>query len=192
MNADDILDMVDDMANLPYGGEPVDQRSHAYQAATLAFRAGADDELVTAALLHDIGRHRRILEAYPGLDHEDSAQAFLGDHFRPRVAWLAWSHVPAKRYLVTTEPGYRKGLSPVSEITLGEQGGPMSEEEVAAFAESPWLEDALQLRRWDDQAKVPNAPTIARAKLEPRVAAALDRSRSERASAHNGRVSTEG
>ena len=38
-----------------YSGEPVTQLEHALQTAYLAERAGADDALVTACLLHDLG-----------------------------------------------------------------------------------------------------------------------------------------
>src|SRR5262249_23051015 len=38
-----------------YFGEAVSQTAHALQSAQLAERAGADDTLVVAALLHDIG-----------------------------------------------------------------------------------------------------------------------------------------
>src|SRR5687768_16166993 len=38
-----------------YFGEPVSQRDHALQSAALAERAGADENLVLAALFHDIG-----------------------------------------------------------------------------------------------------------------------------------------
>ena len=38
-----------------YTGEPVTQLEHALQSAWLAEQTGADDELVTAALLHDLG-----------------------------------------------------------------------------------------------------------------------------------------
>ena len=36
-------------------GEVVDQRRHALQCASLARESGADDRLVAAALLHDVG-----------------------------------------------------------------------------------------------------------------------------------------
>ena len=38
-----------------YLGEPVTQAAHMLQAAQLAEREGADDALIAAALLHDIG-----------------------------------------------------------------------------------------------------------------------------------------
>ena len=39
-----------------YIGENVSQLQHSLQAATLAQKAGADDEIVLGALLHDVGR----------------------------------------------------------------------------------------------------------------------------------------
>jgi predicted HD phosphohydrolase len=69
-----------------FDGEAVDELTHALQTANLAQAAGADDELITAAALHDSGR-------------------------------------------------------------------------LAAFARQPWAADAAALRRWDDLAKVPGAPT---------------------------------
>jgi predicted HD phosphohydrolase len=55
-------------------GRAVNQLEHALQAATLAAKAGADDELVVAALCHDLGKalsweghptlSARILSAY--------------------------------------------------------------------------------------------------------------------------------
>ena len=38
-----------------YSGEPVTQLAHALQTAHLAEQSGADDALVTACLLHDLG-----------------------------------------------------------------------------------------------------------------------------------------
>ena len=46
------------LAGLPYGREVVDQRSHALQTGWYAKQAGADDELLVAATLHDIGISR--------------------------------------------------------------------------------------------------------------------------------------
>ena len=41
-----------------YSGEPVTQLEHALQCAALAETEDADDELVTAALLHDLAPAR--------------------------------------------------------------------------------------------------------------------------------------
>ena len=47
-------------------------------------------------------------------------------------------------------------LSAGSVASLERQGGPMDAAEVAAFEANPGWEDAVALRRWDDQAKVPD------------------------------------
>jgi predicted HD phosphohydrolase len=69
-----------------------------------------------------------------------------------RVARLVQLHVPAKRYLVTSDPA--RGLSPQSALTLETQGGPMTPEEAAAFAHDPLADDAVTLRQADDAGKV--------------------------------------
>jgi predicted HD phosphohydrolase len=63
-------------------------------------------------------------------------------------------HVPAKRYLVTTDPDYMSALTGVSIESLGVQGGPFSPEEAESFASSAYAQDAVLLRRADDAAKV--------------------------------------
>jgi len=62
--------------------------------------------------------------------------------------------VAAKRYLCATEADYFSKLSKDSVLSLSLQGGPMSADEVAAFAAQPGAEAAVQLRRFDEQGKV--------------------------------------
>lgn len=147
-----------------YGGEAVSQLEHGLQAALLAERAGAGDELVAAALLHDVGH---LLHA-PGEErvgqgvddrHEELGERYLRRHFAAGVAGPVRLHVPAKRYLCATEPGYPDTLSPASARSLAVQGGPMSPGEAAAFAADPHAVAAVRLRRWDDAAKEPERPT---------------------------------
>ena len=154
-----VLSLVEQLAQLPYGLEPVDQLAHALQCASLAEQAGADDEVVVAALLHDLGRARPVARAYPGAPHEEAGARFCLARFGARVAWLIAQHVPAKRYLVATDPSYHDGLSEESVVTLRQQGGPMTASEVAAFEAHPDHAQAAELRRWDDLAKQPGAPT---------------------------------
>jgi predicted HD phosphohydrolase len=142
-----------------FDGEVVDQCTHALQTAQRARDAGADDELVTAAALHDCGRLRTVATLYPELAHQEAASRFCAQIFGPRVAWLISAHVAAKRYLVATDLDYAGQLSPVSVRSLEVQGGPMRGDELATFARHPWALDAAALRRWDDLAKVPGAPT---------------------------------
>jgi hypothetical protein len=52
--------------------------------------------------------------------------------FPPQVIDCVRHHVPAKRYLCATDPGYFARLSPASVLTLKLQGGPMDAAEVEA------------------------------------------------------------
>ena len=72
-----------------------------------------------------------------------------------RIAELVTLHIPAKRYLVTTDPTHRANLSPLSIHTLGIQGGDMTPTEVKAFESGRYWRDAVRLRRADEAAKVP-------------------------------------
>lgn len=143
-----------------YGGEAVTQLEHGLQAAHFAKLAGATDELVTAALLHDIGH---LLHDLPdnateqGIDdvHEALGAQFLTTYFKPEVVEAVNLHVAAKRYLCLVEPGYYSTLSPTSKSSLLLQGGIMSGEEKNAFENFEYYNEAVSLRKWDDMAKVP-------------------------------------
>lgn len=133
--------------------EAVDELDHALQSAARALDDGADDELVLAAALHDLGRSPLVDRGDPR--HDRVAQEWLTPRFGARVGWLAGAHVAAKRYLVATEPGYADTLSEVSLATLAEQdrAAPLD----SAHLEHPWWPDAVRLRRYDDAAKCPAA-----------------------------------
>jgi predicted HD phosphohydrolase len=74
------------------------------------------------------------------------------------VAAIVGGHVAAKRWLVASDPTYAATLSNASVLSLAHQGGPFTAEEVKAFESQPWADEAIAVRRWDDQAKVPGAP----------------------------------
>jgi phosphonate degradation associated HDIG domain protein len=139
--------------------EPVTTLEHALQCAQLAEWAHADDTLVAAAFLHDLGHF--LSDADDSIDnrHETLALPHLVRSFGPAVAEPIRLHVAAKRYLVAIDPDYRKGLSPASLHSLQLQGGPMNADEAEAFETTPYAMDAVQLRRWDDLAKVPGQRT---------------------------------
>jgi metallophosphoesterase (TIGR03767 family) len=158
--ADELLALLDGMEELPYGGEPVSQRAHALQCATLAVGAGAPDVLVAAALLHDIGFTPRVRAAAPRRSHERAAAAFLLPLIGDGVARLVAHHVAAKRYLVAVDNTYLRTLSEASVRSLAAQDGPASPAEVATWNEHAWWPDAVLLRSWDDRAKVPGAQTL--------------------------------
>ncbi|KAB7754722.1 HD phosphohydrolase-like protein [Mycolicibacterium phlei DSM 43072] len=135
--------------------DAVDDFDHACQSAALALADGADDELVLAAALHDIG-HSPLL-AGTSAAHDVIARDWLTPRFGTRVGWLAGAHVAAKRYLVATRPGYGQMLSAVSATSLAHQGGATAD---IAFTDHPWWPDALRLREYDDAAKVPGVQGI--------------------------------
>jgi predicted HD phosphohydrolase len=124
---------------------------HGLQCAyRLACRRPRDIELQLTGLVHDVGHQ---------FGPDDRHGELGGDLVRPllghRVAALVEAHVPAKRYLVATDAGYTTRLSPVSTATLAVQGGPLAETDASAFRALRCFEDAIELRRADDDAKVP-------------------------------------
>jgi predicted HD phosphohydrolase len=67
-------------------GYPVSRLEHSLQAATRALRDGADDELVAAALIHDVGDE---LAPY---NHAEIAAGILRPYVRPEVTWIVEQH----------------------------------------------------------------------------------------------------
>ena len=157
---EEILRLFQTRGHDAYLGEPVSQAEHALQAAHLAVLDGAPEALVVAALLHDVGHLLHDLGddvADRGIDarHERSGGSWLARNFGPEVAEPARLHVDAKRYLCAAEASYLDGLSRASRQSLALQGGPMTLEEIRTFEANPHHREAVRLRRWDDEAKVP-------------------------------------
>jgi phosphonate degradation associated HDIG domain protein len=147
-----------------YVGEPVTQLEHALQTALLAEASGADDELTTAALLHDLGHLVQDLGPTPtlqGVDdrHELAALPRLHGLFGNRVLSAVARHVEAKRWLCATRPAYHAALSADSQRSLVLQGGVFTPEQAERFIALPGAADAVQLRLWDDLAKAADLPT---------------------------------
>ncbi|MCI0431553.1 MAG: HD domain-containing protein [Rhodospirillales bacterium] len=68
------------------GGYQVSRLEHCLQTATRAERDGADEELIVAALLHDIGD---VLSPY---NHSEVAAAVLKPYVREEVHWIVQHH----------------------------------------------------------------------------------------------------
>lgn len=174
--AEHIIDILNSRGQGDYIGESISQLQHSLQAAHLAASSEASDEVVIAALLHDIGQFLPIDEALKlsgevremrneddtaasvgRVGHEKIGELYLLQHgFSDRVAGLVGSHVAAKRYLCAVEPAYHDTLSVASKKSLVFQGGPMSPAEVQAWSCRDWCQDMCRLRKWDDAAKVPD------------------------------------
>ncbi|MDB5240952.1 MAG: phosphohydrolase, partial [Spirosoma sp.] len=131
-----------------------------------AEQAGADRQTVVAAFLHDIGHllppeaSHGYMDGYGTVDHEKLGADYLRQMgFSEKIALLIENHVNAKRYLVAKQPDYLASLSEASLKTLQFQGGPMNAVEATAFEKHPYFGEILNMRRWDEQAKIPGLPT---------------------------------
>jgi phosphonate degradation associated HDIG domain protein len=178
LTVEEIVGLFSTRGQTQYGREAVNQLEHALQCAQLAEQAGESQETVVAALLHDLGhllaaeRAAQIDVAQEGDDlHQYIALPFLRGLFPEAVLAPVRMHVAAKRYLCAVEPGYWDTLSPASKHSLALQGGPFSEVEAQAFAAAPYAAEAVRLRRYDDQAKVPGLPVPDIAHYAPMLAA---------------------
>jgi len=160
--------MIDELIALfeAYGVEKYDenisQTEHAVQCALLAQLNNASDELVAAALLHDVGHLLQLQGNNGNADfsqddlHENLGARFLSSTFGPQVTQPILFHVQAKRYLCSAIPSYQTELSEGSKRSLELQGGPMSGDESAGFLQNEYFQDAVNIRTWDDLAKVEN------------------------------------
>jgi predicted HD phosphohydrolase len=67
-------------------GYPLSRLGHCLQTATRAQRDGADEEMVAAALVHDIGD---VLAPY---NHAEVAAAVIRPYVREEVSWIVEQH----------------------------------------------------------------------------------------------------
>ena len=161
---DQLIELLHTKGTRQYGGEGVSQCEHALQTASLAVREDAPVALLAAALLHDVGHLLHQAGEQPALrgiddQHEEMGAEYLLPAFGPAVAEPVRLHVPAKRYLCATDPGYFARLSPGSVRSLALQGGPFTPGEAAEFRALPFAADAIRVRQWDEAAKVPGLET---------------------------------
>jgi predicted HD phosphohydrolase len=83
--AESVLEMLRSLESIT-DGFAVDQLTHSLQTATLAERAGADDEMVVASLCHDIGK------AVSVPNHPRIAAEILKPYVRPEVYDVIRAH----------------------------------------------------------------------------------------------------
>ena len=77
-----------EMLKEPQPGFQIDRYHHSLQTATRAWRAGfsGDDEMIAAAVLHDIG------DFFAPHNHGEFAAAILKAYVRPEVSWTLRFH----------------------------------------------------------------------------------------------------
>jgi 2-amino-1-hydroxyethylphosphonate dioxygenase (glycine-forming) len=125
--------------------------------------AGSSNDTVVAALFHDIGQFLPasllkgvVEETDVGRpNHASTGSVYLaGLGFPVKVTNIVAQHVASKRYLTATDPDYMDQLSEASKKSLIQQGGPMNEIELMAFEQMEGWRECLEVRKWDDQAKL--------------------------------------
>jgi predicted HD phosphohydrolase len=114
------------------GGYPVSRFDHSLQTATRAMRDGADEELIVAALVHDIGDD---LAPY---NHSQIAAAILKPYVRAEVTWIVEQHGLFQSYYYAHHlGGNRNGRD--------------------RFRDHPWYEACRQFcERWDQSSFDPS------------------------------------
>ena len=83
--AERVLGMLGSLGEIT-DGFAVDQLTHSLHTATLAERAGADEEMVFASLLHDIGKSVSVP------NHPEIAAAIIKPYVRPDVYHVIRAH----------------------------------------------------------------------------------------------------
>src|SRR5436853_7804346 len=104
---DRLIDAMTKTAARQYGRERVSELAHALQCAELAEGAGADEELILACLLHDVGRYAVAQEEISDtleatsprsgktLGHHEAGADLIAGHVPERVVFLVRAHADA-------------------------------------------------------------------------------------------------
>ena len=183
LNQGNIVDFLEDIferrGGEEYLGEPVTMAEHMLQGATIAEKNGQSDEIIVAALLHDIGHFTSEFGTFSMDDtedrfHEEAGAKVLEQFFPSIVTDCVRYHVAAKRYLCATKPSYFDRLSEASVHSLNLQGGPMDADEVAEFEKNPNLQQIVAVRYLDDAGKYPDMQTPEFAHFAPMVQRVVD------------------
>lgn len=158
-NLDHLFSILARSTSQNYIGEKISQLEHALQAADLAQHYSSSPSAAIACLFHDVGHliesPVKLMDSW-GVDQHEylGAQLVRKAGLSEEIGELISSHVLAKRYLVSTNPVYKKNLSLASLHTLEFQGGTLTQKEIREFEMDPLFEKKLLVRRCDDEAKV--------------------------------------
>jgi predicted HD phosphohydrolase len=161
---DEIISLYDTYGNEKYMiDEDITQRSHALQAALIAFLAGAPDHVVLGLLVHDIGQlcyqthldHTQYLHA----EHDELGEHWLKSKgFPAAICALVRFHTAVKILLCREHPDYFSHLSKASQESFLIQKEKYSQEPeqvtLHTLLQSPYLEDIKYARYCDDMAKI--------------------------------------
>ncbi len=143
-------------------GYPLSRLGHSLQTATRALRDGADDELVVAALIHDLGDE---LSPY---NHAEIAAGIIRPYVREEVTWIVEQHGLFQTYYYVHHNGGDRFMRD-------------------RFKDHPWYESCVKFcERWDQASFDPDYDTLPLEAFAPLVEQIFSRK------AHDPRYLTEG
>ena len=117
-------------------GYQISRLGHSVQAATRAWRAGADIDWVVAALLHDIG------DIYAPYNHDEYAAAIIRPFVREQCSWVVEKHGDFQLLYY----GEHVGADP---------------EKRQAYRDHPFFEDCAEFcERWDQSSFDPSYDSL--------------------------------
>jgi len=126
-------------------GYRVTRLEHSLQAATRALKDGADDELIVAALIHDIGDE---LAPY---NHAELAAGIIRPYVRPEVTWIVEQHGLFQTYYYAHH-----------------SGGDRNARE--RFRDHPWYQACKDFcARWDQCSFDPEYASLPLSAFEPKL-----------------------
>lgn len=142
--ADRVLEQLQGLAG-SLGGYKVDRLEHSLQSATRAYLDDADEEMVVAALLHDIGD---LLSPH---NHSELAAAVLRPYVSERTYWIVRQHGLFQSYYYAHHFGNdRKARD--------------------RFIDHPWYQEAVDFcHRWDQSSFDPEYESLPLEFFEPMV-----------------------
>jgi len=126
-------------------GYPVSRLGHSLQVATRALRDGADDELIVAALIHDVGDE---LAPY---NHAEIAAGIIRPYVRAEVTWIVEQHGLFQTYYYAHHLGGDRNAR-------------------ARFRDHPWYQACRDFcANWDQCSFDPQYPSEPLSTFEPLV-----------------------
>lgn len=114
------------LLDVDWGGYRINRYQHSLQSATRAYNDGANDEMIVAALLHDIGD---TLSPY---NHGELAAAILKPYVSEKIHWIVANHATFQGYY------YNHHL-----------GGDRNARD--RFKDNPWYDDCIYFCHHYDQ-----------------------------------------
>lgn len=148
--ADRVLDQLRGLAG-SLGGYKVDRLEHSLQSATRAYRDDADEEMIVAALLHDIGD---LLAPH---NHSEMAAAVLRPYVSERTYWVVRQHGLFQSYYYAHHMGGDRNARD-------------------RYIDHPWYQDAVDFcHRWDQSSFDPTYGSLPLDFFEPMVRRVFDR-----------------